>query len=185
MSVHFLCVRKLCCGFLSGGADQSSATGQWCCHTTAGTGLLGWTSNSGACHSLVPQQLQVRWTHPREIRKWYPGVQFTFRCMCSVLLHPELCTRHRSIIPYVVLFSRGLYFAYFPYSWILHFEICSSWPLYRAYALMSKFSWTKLSQMVANPQKPQTLNPAKIKAHGKCLYSCMVLCIMLQAYTRW
>ena len=30
---------------------------------------------------------------------------------------------------------------------------------------MSKFSWMKLSRIAANPQKLQTLNPTKIKAH--------------------
>ena len=37
---------------------------------------------------------------------------------------------------------------------------------------MSKFSWTKLSRMVADTWKPQTLNPTKIKAHT--VYICLL-----------
>ena len=37
-------------------------------------------------------------------------------------------------------------------------DVIIDWPLNRAYSLLSKFSWTKLSQMAANLQKLQTLH---------------------------
>ena len=96
--------------FLSGGANQSSATGQWCPHTTAGTGLLGRTSDSGSCHSLVPQQLQVRCAHSggHLINKWYLLLG-SLSDVCILCSCAHSCTLN--IGPYNVFHSHSCYFA--------------------------------------------------------------------------